>query len=213
MNDLAAMREQYDDGGLNETEAGDDPQILFSRWFDDWVATGPFDANAVILSTVDRDGWPSARAVLLKDFDDRGLVFYTNYLSDKARQLDDSGRASLTFLWEPLLRQVRIVGTVTRVSDEESDVYFASRPRGSQIGAWASEQSSVISGREVLEEAVARIEHRYPEEVPRPPHWGGYLLCPSMVEFWHGRISRLHDRIRFRRDNGADCWIRERLSP
>lgn len=207
------MREQYDDGGLDETDAGDDPQALFSRWFDDWVATDPFDANAVILSTVDRSGWPSARAVLLKDFDDRGLVFYTNYLSDKARHLDDSGRASLTFLWEPLLRQVRIAGVVTRVSAEESDVYFASRPRGSQIGAWASQQSSVIAGREVLEEAVAKFEARFPDEVSRPPHWGGYLLRPSTVEFWHGRISRLHDRIRFRRDTGSDRWTRERLSP
>ncbi len=207
------MRERYDGGGLDESDAGDDPQDLFTRWFDDWLATGPFDANAMILSTVDRDGWPSARAVLLKGFDDHGLVFYTNYLSDKAHHLDDSGRASLTFLWEPLLRQVRITGTVTRVSDEDSDAYFASRPRGSQIGAWASEQSSVIAGRRVLEEAASRIEQRFPQEVPRPPYWGGYLLKPRVVEFWHGRVSRLHDRIRFRLDPGSTRWIRERLSP
>ena len=213
MNDLAAMREQYDDGGLDESEAGSDPQDLFARWFDDWLATEPFDANAMILSTVDSDGWPSARAVLLKGFDDRGLVFYTNYSSDKARQLDRSGRAALTFLWEPLLRQVRISGDVTRVGAEESDEYFASRPRGSQIGAWASEQSSVIAGREVLERAVERVEQRFPGDVPRPPHWGGYLLSPTIVEFWHGRVSRLHDRIRFRSEPGSGAWIRERLSP
>ena len=213
MKDRAAMREHYNDGGLSETEAGHDPQDLFSRWFDDWLATGPFDANAMILSTVDREGWPSARAVLLKGFDDRGLIFYTNYLSDKARQLDDTGRAALTFLWEPLLRQVRVSGRVSRVSSEESDHYFASRPRGSQIGAWSSEQSKVIADRLVLEEAVATTERRFPDDVPRPPHWGGYLLEPSVVEFWHGRISRLHDRIRFRRETGSDRWIRERLSP
>jgi len=213
MNDLAGMREQYDHGGLDEADAGDDPQDLFSRWFADWLATEPFDANAMILSTVDREGWPSARAVLLKGFDDRGLIFYTNYLSDKARHLDDTGRAALTFLWEPLLRQVRVSGRVSRVPPQESDAYFTSRPRGSQIGAWASEQSKVISGRGVLEDAVAAIEKRFPAEVPRPPHWGGYLLTPSAVEFWHGRVSRLHDRIRFRRAPGSDRWIRERLSP
>jgi len=213
MNDLAAMREEYNDGGLDESVAGDDPQDLFSRWFDDWLATEPFDANVMTLSTVDSEGWPSARAVLLKGFDDRGLIFYTNYLSDKARHLDDTGRAALTFLWEPLLRQVRVAGRVSRVSAEESDSYFASRPRGSQIGAWASEQSKVITGRSVLEEAVAKTEQSFPNEVPRPPHWGGLILEPNVVEFWHGRISRLHDRIRFRRESGSDRWIRERLSP
>ncbi len=207
------MREQYDDGGLDESEAGDDPQQLFAGWFEDWRATEPFDANAMLLSTVDSDGWPSARAMLLKDFDDDGLVFYTNYLSNKARDLDISGRATLTFLWEPLFRQVRITGTASRVSEEESDEYFASRPRDSQIGAWASDQSSVIDGRDALEESVAKFELRFPEEVPRPPHWGGYRVTPKVCEFWHGRISRLHDRIRFRIETGSDVWIRERLSP
>ncbi len=207
------MREQYNDGGLDESEAGDDPQQLFASWFDDWKATEPFEANVMILSTVDRDGWPSARAVLLKDFDDSGLVFYTNYLSDKARDLDIAGRATLTFVWKPLFRQVRITGTASRVPEQESDEYFASRPRGSQIGAWASDQSSVIAGRTALEESVARIEHRFPDEVPRPSHWGGYRVTPRVCEFWHGRVSRLHDRIRFRIETGSDVWIRERLSP
>jgi pyridoxamine 5'-phosphate oxidase len=199
--DFAAMREQYGQAGVSESDLADDPVEQFRRWFAAWLAEEPFDANVAVVATVDDDGWPQARAVLLKGVDDRGFVFFTNYESDKGRAIDATGRAALTFVWREMERQVRV----------ESDDYFASRPRGAQLGAWASAQSTVIEHRHVLEARVAEIAARHPDVVPRPPHWGGFLIRPRTVEFWQGRADRLHDRLRYRR--AADTWTIERLAP
>ena len=205
------MREQYGREGLDIVDVAADPMTQFMAWFDAWAATDPFDANTLVLSTVDSEGWPAARAVLLKGVDERGLVFYTNHRSAKGLQLDSTGRAALTFVWREIERQVRFVGHVEHVADEEADAYFRSRPRGAQIGAWASDQSNLLESRAVLEAQVAATEQRFPAEIPRPTHWGGYLIRPRSVEFWQGRPSRLHDRIRYRW--GGDTWIIERLAP
>ena len=215
--DLAQMREQYSEVGLREEDVADDPIVQFERWFTEWLSTKPYDVNAVILATTDGDGWPSARAVLLKGLDERGFVFHTNRRSAKGLDLDRSHRASLCFLWHPLERQVRVVGTVEHLPDDESDAYFASRPRGAQIAASASPQSEVIADRAELERLSAETEARFgPDEtVPRPPHWGGYLVRPVTVEFWQGRRSRLHDRLRYRRSGSTpgESWTIERLAP
>ena len=215
--DLARMREHYSEVGLSEADLADDPIVQFGRWFEEWLATAPYDANAFIAATTDADGWPSARAVLLKGLDQRGFVFHTNRRSAKGLDLEASGRAALCFLWHPLERQVRVAGTVEHLPDDESDAYFASRPRGAQIAAVASPQSQVIADRAELERLTAEMEARFAadEAVPRPPHWGGYLVRPVTVEFWQGRRSRLHDRLRYRRSDsagGAD-WLVERLAP
>lgn len=215
--DLARMREQYSEAGLSEEDVADDPIVQFKSWFDEWLSTNPYDANAVILATVDADGWPSARAVLLKGLDDRGFVFHTNRRSAKGLDLDRSRRASMCFLWHPLERQVRVAGTVEHLPDDESDAYFASRPRGAQIAAAASPQSQVIADRDELERLTAETEARFATDavVPRPQHWGGYLVRPLQVEFWQGRRSRLHDRLRYRRSDTAEGagWLIERLAP
>ena len=215
--DLAEMREQYSEVGLREEDVADDPIVQFQRWLEEWLSAKPYDANAVILATTDADGWPSARAVLLKGLDERGFVFHTNRRSAKGLDLDRSRRASLCFLWHPLERQVRVVGTAEHLPDDESDAYFASRPRGAQIAASASPQSEAIADRAELERLTAEAEARFATSgtVPRPPHWGGYLVRPVTVEFWQGRRSRLHDRLRYRRSDtaaGAD-WVIERLAP
>ena len=220
--DLAQMREHYSEVGLGEDDVVDDPIVQFRRWFDEWLATKPYDVNAVILATTDVDGWPSARAVLLKGLDERGFVFHTNRRSAKGIDLDRSHRATLCFLWHPLERQVRVVGSVEHLPDDESDAYFASRPRGAQIAAWASPQSALIADRSELERLTAVVEARFGAEstVPRPPHWGGYLVRPHTVEFWQGRRSRLHDRLRYRRPDApatetdpSSNWVIERLAP
>lgn len=216
--DLAEMREQYSEVGLSEEDVADDPIVQFRRWFDEWLSARPYDANAFIVATTDADGWPSARAVLLKGLDERGFVFHTNRHSAKGLDLEGSQRAALCFLWHPVERQVRVVGTVRHLPDDESDAYFASRPRGAQIAAAASPQSQVIAGRAELERLTAETEARFDsdsEAVPRPPHWGGYLVRPLTVEFWQGRRNRMHDRLRYRRSDSADgsSWLIERLAP
>ena len=210
--DLSRVRETYETVGLGEADLAADPVAQFHRWFGEVEAAGYWEPNAMVLSTVTADGWPSARNVLLKWIDDRGFVFFTNYTSDKAIELDAAGRAALTFSWTELRRQVRVVGTAQRLTDDESDLYWRTRPRGSQLGAWASDQSVVVSGRAVLEEAFASAEERWAgREVERPEHWGGFRVRPDSVEFWQGRPDRLHDRIRFCRS--GDGWDVERRSP
>ncbi len=212
MASLADLRQEYSAGGLSEEDAGYDPFALFRRWLDQAVAAGLPDPNAFTLATSTPDGWPSARAVLLKGLDERGFTFFTNYDSRKGRELDVNPRAALVFLWQALERQVRVEGTVEVVTAPESDEYYAVRPLGSRLGAWASPQSAVIAGRTVLEQQHAELMGKFPDGVvPRPPHWGGYRLVPSAWEFWQGRKSRLHDRLRYRWDAGS--WIRERLAP
>lgn len=216
-DDLAALRREYVQGGLSEADAAADPFAQFAAWFADaQAADGIEDPNAMTLATADAGARPSARVVLLKGFDARGFVFYTNGRSRKGRELADNARAALVFWWPPLERQVRIEGRVERLSEEESDAYFRRRPRGSRLGAHASPQSEVIDGRarleERLEEVAARFEGR---DVPRPAHWGGYRVVPAAVEFWQGRASRLHDRLRYRRagEEDAEDWTLERLAP
>ena len=207
------MREHYSDVGLHEDDLHPDPVEQFRRWFDQWAATEPYDATAVVLATVDADrGGPAARAVLLKGLDRRGFAFHTNRESAKGRDLAASAQAALCFLWHPLERQVRATGSVERLPDDESDAYFDSRPRGSQIAAWASPQSEVIADRTELERLVAAAGERFAGgPAPRPPFWGGYLLRPETVEFWQGRRNRLHDRLRYR--STGDNWEIERLAP
>ncbi|WP_114418843.1 pyridoxamine 5'-phosphate oxidase [Marinospirillum perlucidum] len=212
--DLAAMRRNYSKDPLSEEKAGDCPFALFNHWLADAMDSETLDPNAMTLATVDAQGQPKARILLLKGFSkEKGWVFYTNYASDKGRELEDNPNCSLLFWWENLERQVRIEGRVQKLPEQDSDAYYTSRPRDSQIGAWVSEQSQVISGREVLEDKLAVLEEQYEgiETLPRPPHWGGYQLLPTQVEFWQGQPSRLHDRLRFRLEKGE--WIKERLSP
>ncbi len=209
--DMAAMREEFGRIGLDVSDVAKDPMTQFRAWFDHWAQVNPYIADTMVLSTVDAHGWPDARAVLLKGVDSRGFVFYTNRLSAKGTQLEANGRAALTMVWREIERQVRVVGEVSHVPESESDAYFASRPRGAQIGAAASEQSAVLGSRAELEARVVELNELYPGEIPRPPHWGGYLVTPRCVEFWQGRPDRLHDRVRYRRQ--ADAWTIERLAP
>ena len=210
---LARLRREYGDAGLSEDQAGDDPYPLLQRWFGDAVEAGITEPNAMALATVGADGRPSARVVLCKALDERGLVFYTGLGSRKSRDLGIQPWCALTLLWHDIGRQVRVEGPAEPVSAAESDAYFSLRPRDSQLGAWASPQSEVVSGRADLEARVAEAERRFADagEVPRPEHWGGWRVGPHMLEFWQGRHGRLHDRIRFTRDAGG--WRRDRLGP
>jgi len=186
---------------------------MVRRWYDDAVAAGLPEPNTMALASASPDGAPSVRIVLLKGIDDRGLQFFTNYGSRKGRELDANPRAAATLYWQPLQRAVRVDGAVERLTGEESDAYFATRPRGSRLGAWASKQGTPIPSRAVLDAALADADARYPgEEVPRPEYWGGYRLVPSVIEFWTGRVNRLHDREQFVREPDGG-WRSQRLSP
>jgi len=198
--------------GLLEKDLAKNPFRQFEKWFAEAEAAKVPEPNAMTLATTGRDGRPSARTVLLKAADGRGFVFYTNYESRKGRELADNAQAALVFPWITMERQVIVEGPVVRVSREEAEVYFHSRPRASQLAAWASPQSTVIAGRPVIEESYRVVERKYEgREVPLPPQWGGYRLSPVTVEFWQGRRSRLHDRLRYRREDGGD-WVVERLA-
>jgi pyridoxamine 5'-phosphate oxidase len=198
---------------LIESEVDPNPFKQFAEWFKQAEAVVPILPNAMTLATATRAGVPSARMVLLKDFDERGFVFYTNYDSQKGNELDENPVAALCFYWAQLARQVRITGTTTRTSREESEAYFQTRPLDSQLGAWVSHQSEVIECREVLEAKMAELSTEYEGKViPLPPYWGGYRLAPSAFEFWQSRPSRLHDRIRYRLSSQGS-WVIERLAP
>lgn len=210
--DLARMRLEYETEGLDEADVAADPFTQFGRWFDEAVAAELYEPNAMVVSTVDGAGQPSSRYVLLKGYTEQGFEFYTNYESAKSTDLAARPRAACTFGWLGLHRQVNIAGTVERVSDEESEDYWAMRQRGSQLGAWASAQSTELADRQELLDRYAEAENRYDGAVPRPPHWGGWRVVPTSVEFWQGRQNRLHDRLRF--DRGADGeWSLRRLAP
>jgi pyridoxamine 5'-phosphate oxidase len=205
-------RVQYETAGLDVDDVDPDPMVQWQRWHADAFEVGVAEPNAMTLGTVDTDGTPDARIVLVRGADERGFAFFTNYESVKSRQLEALGAASAVFSWLDLHRQVRVRGSVERLDPESSDTYFASRPRPSQIGAWASPQSEVIADRAELERLVAAVDERFAgSDVPRPPHWGGWLLVPAVFEFWQGRPSRLHDRLRYRRVDGA--WQIARLAP
>jgi len=195
------------------TEA-DEPFRLFQTWFDEAVKSEPRDPNAMSLATVDPDGMPDVRTVLLKGIDGRGFVFYTNTQSQKGQELAANPKAGLLFYWKSLNRQVRVRGPVERVTPEEADVYFATRPKGAQIGAWASQQSRPLESRLAFEKAVALYGAKYAlGTVPRPPHWSGYRIVPLKIEFWHDRPFRLHDRVEFRRDACGGAWTKIRMYP
>ena len=211
--DLSDQRISYETEGLDPASFSADPIEVFETWFSEAQESAEPEPYAMVLATVDEGGWPQSRTVLLRQVDAAGFVFYTNYTSAKGRALEHSGRASLTFLWHGLHRQVHVGGEVERVSAAESDAYFAKRPRESQLGAWASEQSTEIAGREVLIERLVEFEERFSNgDVPRPEHWGGYRIVPNRIEFWQGQPSRLHDRICYGRADGS-AWTKAILSP
>lgn len=209
MNELAGLRREYAEGGLDEADAPADPMVMFRQWLDETIATPMHEPNAMVLSTV-AGAQPSSRLVLLKGLDE-GFVFYTNYESRKAAELEANPRCSLLFPWHPVGRQVRVDGVATRTSQEQSRAYFATRPRDSQLGAWASPQSRPVPGRHDLDDRLAAVAERFPGDVPLPAYWGGYRVVPEVVEFWQGRFGRLHDRLRYMRS--GDEWVLERLAP
>jgi pyridoxamine 5'-phosphate oxidase len=209
--DLAALRQEYMRAGLNERDLAADPFVQFGNWFAEALRSGMPLANAMTLATATKKGRPSVRTVLLKGFDARGFVFYTHYRSRKGREIEENPRAMLLFCWAELERQIGIEGGITRVSVEESDEYFASRPLGSRLAAIVSAQSEPVPSREVLETGLEKASKRWRDSPPRPEHWGGYRLAPERFEFWQGRKDRLHDRLCYRK--AVSSWKIERLAP
>jgi pyridoxamine 5'-phosphate oxidase len=209
---LADLRKDYTLAGLRRDELEADPIQQFQKWFQQALDAQLLEPTAMTLATAGQPGRPSARIVLLKGLDERGFIFFTNYESRKGRELAENPNASLVFYWAELERQVRVSGTAGRISREESENYFKSRPRGHQLGAWVSTQSDVITNRAVLEERLKQLEVKYPGHVPLPPYWGGYLLSPVEIEFWQGRPNRLHDRFRYGKQADG-MWLIERLAP
>ena len=218
--DLSKLRDEYENTRFDIGDLDRDPYMQFRKWYDAVVDAGYFEPWTMVLATVGPDGWPSARNVLLRGLSPAGFDFYTNYGSDKARDIEDNGRATAVFSWNLVHRQVRIVGRASRVSAAESDAYFATRPRGAQISAWASDQSEVIADRATLVRYHDEIAERFVDtDVPRPPGWGGYRIVPHVYEFWQGREDRLHDRLRYVReadradDVTTERWRVERVAP
>lgn len=213
MNSISKMRENYDRFSLDETHVDADAMKQFHAWFEEARSEEVVEPNAMIMSTINKEGNPTSRTLLLKGLEEDGFIFYTNYTSDKAKEIEENPNISLCFLWKKVQRQVRIMGPALKISKEQSEAYFHSRPKGSQIGAWVSPQSQVIENKEVMEKRKAEIVEKYKdvEVVPLPDFWGGYKLKPTQIEFWQGRPDRLHDRLRYTLVDGA--WKIERLAP
>jgi pyridoxamine 5'-phosphate oxidase len=212
--DFATLRHQYQSEPLEPADVDPDPIVQLRRWLASWTEAAPREPSAAVLATAGADGRPAARTVLVRGIDERGCSFFTNYDSRKGTDLAENPWASLLFQWVPVLRQVELVGRVERLSGEESDAYFAGRPLGSQLAAWASEQSREVATRAELEAKVAKVAERFGDgPVPRPPHWGGFVLRPDTVELWQGRPDRLHDRLRYQRPGPDAAWQVVRLNP
>jgi len=216
---LADLRVHYDQGHLEPSDLPADPLTAFTGWLEDAVAAQLAEPNAMVLATADQSGQPSSRTVLLKNADERGFIFYTNLQSRKSREIWENPHASVVFPWFAMHRQICVVGEVAPIGRDEANAYFSSRPRDSKLGAWASEQSTVITDRSILDNRFEELSRRYPDDIQMPDFWGGWLIVPSTVEFWQGRPSRLHDRLRFHRTvtggklNDSTAWAIERLSP
>jgi pyridoxamine 5'-phosphate oxidase len=212
-NDFSQARVSYERGALDAGSVDADPFKQFGRWFDAALAAELLEPYAMTVATVGIDGQPSARIILLRGWDEHGFAFFTNYESQKGREIAHTPRAALLFYWASLEQQIRVEGTVERLSAADSDAYFQQRPRGHRLSAWASRQSAVVPDRRYLETKMADYERRYPQDVPRPEYWGGYRVKPNRLEFWQGRPDRVHDRILYRRATAGGAWVIERLSP
>ena len=210
---IADIRKEYKLKSLSEGEVATDAMSQFTSWWNDALESNIDEVNAMTLATASKEGIPSARIVLLKGYDENGFVFFTNYNSQKGKDIAENNHATLLFFWKELERQVSIKGIIEKVSDKDSDDYFYVRPAASRIGAWSSPQSSVISSRKVLEDNEVKYREQFGENAPRPPHWGGYVIKPQTIEFWQGRASRLHDRLLYTLQPDSKTWKIERLAP